>query len=390
MKLHFYCVWPLLILSGWSTPCHNPRDISAPVERYPLKDTVAPKTKDFLLFHLVRYRNTPVDLMPYLHPTKIANEKMLLDQDGFPNSHAIEAFAKTCPPHVPVTLDLESWPYWPDAKLTNTIDNFLMVIGSFKRVNTSSPIGFYGVPPKQIYQWKSIDPADNPKRFATWKKISDSLGRVAQHVDIFLPSFYAYDPDTASWRKMVDMTISAIKRYHQSKPIYAYIWPQYHQGSTPNSLQFIDTAIWRYELEILYNRVDGCIIWTSNKDSNGNIISWDPNMLWWQTTKSFLVNKGLVPPFVLDNFHAINSRNAVKIRWATSTDTTTNYFIVQHGADTVHFQDISGHIESIPTHYTENKYKFTDNDPIGSRTYYRLLIVDKKNNKKYSAIISNP
>lgn len=342
--------------------------------------------KDFKLFHLVRYPNTPKNLMPYLHPTIIANERMLLDQDNLPDTQAIKAFALAYTFDEPLTLDLETWPYYPAPKLTKTINDFLNVITAFKSVNKTSPIGFYGVPPKQAYQWKSIDPVNNPRGYASWKKISDSLGRVAEKLDVFLPSFYMYNSDTVSWRKMVDTTLAAIKRYSKSKQVYAYIWPQYHQGKDSYSLQFIDTAIWRYQLEVLYNRTDGCIIWTSNKDHDGKRISWDPNMSWWQVTKSFLVNKSLVAPFVLDSFKLTKAGKKVNVMWSTSTDTTTNYFVVERSDDGNHFKPVSGPMQSLHSYYTENVYQYEDKHPFKSKTYYRIQIIDKKGKITYSGI----
>lgn len=342
--------------------------------------------KNFKLFHLVRYVNTPQNLMPYLHPTKIANERMLLNQDNLPDTQAIKAFALSCKWDEPVTLDLETWPYYPAPKLTNTINDFLNVIMAFKSVNNTSPIGFYGVPPKQAYQWKSIDPVNNQRGYASWKKISDSLGRVAEKLDIFLPSFYMYNPDTSSWRKMVDTTVAAIKRYHQHKPIYAYIWPQFHDKST-YSLQFIDTAIWKYQLRTLYDRIDGCIIWTSNKDSEGKIIYWDPNMLWWQATKAFMVEKSLVPPFVIDSFSIHRSKNKIKVRWTTSVDTLSASFLVQRSIDGVHFQSTGKAVPSTQSYYTQNNYLFDDKFSSSGKIYYRLEIRTKKGGIQYSPIL---
>lgn len=343
--------------------------------------------KHFALYHLVRYKNTPANLSPYLLPTKIASEHILLSADNTPNVSAIQAFATLCPPGELVTLDLESWPYYPAEKLSKTIDYFLTALKAFKRVNTQSPVSFYGLPPKQAYQWKSIDPENNPKGYNGWKIISEKLTPVAQKVDAFLPSFYMYNPDTASWRKMVDATITAIKEYHQHKPVYAYIWPQFHNKSD-YSLQFIDTAIWKYQLRTLYDRIDGCIIWTSNKDSEGKIISWDPNMLWWQATKAFMVEKSLIPPFVIDSISIHRSKNKIKVRWTTSVDTISSGFRVQRSLDGVHFQSTGKTVSSKQSSYTENNYLFDDKISSSGKVYYRLEISEKKGGMQYSPVVS--
>lgn len=388
MKKNRYGILLLITITGWCIACHKAENAKPPAIEPPVEDTIpAPpinKPREFILYHLVRYNNTPSSLMPYLHPTKIANESMLLNADGSPDISAIQNFARTCKDRIPVTLDLETWPYYPQEELDKTIENFLTVIKAFRHVNTHSPIGFYGVPPKQAYEWKNIDPVNNPSGNRNWLKINDALAPVAGHVELFLPSFYAYDPDTTSWRKMVDATVKAIKKYKPDRPVYAYIWPQYHQGASPHQLQYIDTAIWRYQLEILYDRVDGCIVWTSNKASDGSRISWDPDMPWWQTTKNFLIDKGLVSPFVLDSLYAYQAADSIQVRWATSTDTITDYFVVQRSTDANNFKDISGHILPISTHYTENVYTSTDNNPIDGENYYRLLIVSRQGKEDFS------
>lgn len=136
------------------------------------------------------------------------------------------------------------------------------------------------------------------------------------------------------------------------------------------------------------NGMDGCIIWTSNKDNRGNILSWNPDMPWWQTTKSFLVDKKLAPPFVLDSFKLARSGKEVEIQWSTSVDTTTGYFMVQHSEDSVSFESVSGHILPLHTPYKENNYQYTDKQPLKGKSFYRLQISDKKGNNTYSEIIS--
>jgi hypothetical protein len=113
-------------------------------------------------------------------------------------------------------------------------------------------------------------------------------------------------------------------------------------------------------------------------------------MLWWQTTKAFMVEKKLAPPFVMDNFYLSKTSGKVNLYWSTSADTTTKYFVVQRGTDASQFKDISGQISPLPDHFSENAYHFTDNDPDQHKTFYRLAIIDKSGTKHYSATISTP
>lgn len=397
MKYFFYVLMFLGVGICWGSSCQDKSNVAAPSNHSGTQGTGEvmeslsanlPTSHKFIFFNLVRYKNTPANLMPYLYPIKIANEKMLLNPDGSPNENAIKSFAYTCGGNHPVTLDLETWPYSPGSALTQTIRDFITAVNDFKSVNNTSPVGFYGVPPKQAYQWKNIDPVNNPSGYSTWLNVSNALEPVAEKTDLFQPSFYAYNPDTTAWRKMVDTTLAAIQRYNQNKPIYAYIWPQYHDNSVPYSLQFMDTAIWHFELEVLYDRTNGCIIWTSNKSSDGNIISWDPDMLWWQTTKSFMVEKKIVPPFVMDSFYLSSVGDKLYLHWSTSTDTTSQYFLVEQGKDSTQFEVISQPIKTLPDHFSENLYEFTNDNPSQNKTCYRLQIVNKCGTNSYSDTIS--
>jgi hypothetical protein len=348
--------------------------------------------KSFTLFKQVRYKNTPTSLLPFLQPFALANENNLLQSDKQTiRKSGIDSFANTCIGAAPINMDLETWAYYPTATLNKTIDSFNKVINYFKAVNNHTPIGFYAVPPKQAYQWSSIDPVNNPSGYSGWKGISDNMAPLAANVDLFEPSFYTYDVDTSlGWRKMVDTTVAAIKRYSTTKKIYAFIWPQYRgTGAYPApapQYQFIDTASWRYQLEVLYDRVDGVIIWTSNKAPDGTTISWDVNFPWWQTTKAFMVEKKLSPSFVLDSFKVSPSGNNQNITWSTAVDTTTSSFTVQRSIDGGSYVSISSPIAPASTHYTENNYQYSDNNaPIGS-LQYRLKMDNKDGSITYSTL----
>ena len=343
--------------------------------------------KSFNLYNQVRYNNSPKSLMPLLLPIKIASEKQLLNTDNLPDQAAITSFAGTCPAGELVTLDLETWNYYGSA-LTSTVNNLINSINYFKNANTTSPVSFYAVPPKQAYEWSSIDPVNNPSGYSGWRYINDRLAPVAAKVDNFQPSFYTYDADTTSWRKMVDTTIAAIRRYSTTKPIYAYIWPQYHQGTDPLQLQFIDTAIWKYELRTLYDRANGVIIWTSNKNPDGTFISWDPNMLWWQATKSFMVEKSLTEPFMLDTLTVKRTTGKESLYWSTSIDTTTYKFLVQRSTDDgVSYQIVGDSITPVANPYTQNIYQFDDDNSTKADLYYRLKMVNKDGSVTYSSVV---
>lgn len=257
------------------------------------RSAIARPAKSFILFNGIHYKNTPDLCRQSVHRLNLVYESRIVKQDPdhpgipIPETDSIRSLASkfTSQPGIPVTLDIESWSYSPQ-QLEATISKYLKVISDFKKTNSSSKVGFYGVVPKTVFVWKNIEPTGSPN-YVKWQKLNLSLSPIAEKVDIFFPSFYTFDNDINAWKNMVTATLAEIKKYDRNIPVYAYLWPQYHDG-TPNQFQFIDQAVWKSELEMLYPLTDGIVIWTSNKDADKNIISWDQNMAWWQTTLAFI------------------------------------------------------------------------------------------------------
>jgi hypothetical protein len=249
--------------------------------------------KTFTLYNSIHFTNTPglsnffVHDFELIYSSHLVSANPNLAKDVIPNADSIlaqaEMSAKT--PSMPVSLDIESWSY-SSGHLDSTIGRFLEVIRLFKQANAASKVGFYGVVPHDAYSWPNIEPLGG-SNYMKWEQLNDSLAPIANAVDIFFPSFYTFDNDTLSWKNFVTATLSEVQKYGRNIPVLAYLWPQYHDG-TANQFEFVDTAVWRYELETLYALTDGIVIWTGSKGPNGTTVSWDPNMAWWQTTQAFI------------------------------------------------------------------------------------------------------
>lgn len=340
----------------------------------------------FKLYNWVRYNNTP-SLTPYLQPQFLSMQG-LTNSDNSPNFAAVKTFASSTLANTayPVTLDIETWAYGKDS-LTNTINRYNAVMDTFRSVNTTSKIGFYGVPPEQRYSWGNLNTA---YRYNAWMVINDSLERMASNVDIFFPSAYSRDSSTSNWQNYIDSNVSVIRNlYDATKPIYFYISPQYIGTSAgAANAQFIDAVRWKFLLNLIYNsQANGAVIWTSNKDSLGNYISFNSNMPWWTVTKEFMVQKGLAPTFVMDSLNATYSSAGQLIHWTTSTDTTTAYFVVQRSTDSFSFNPVSGNISSLNSFYTENRYNYTDSTSALGTTYYRIQMVANDGSISYSNVL---
>lgn len=249
--------------------------------------------KDFIIYNAIHYKGTPDLSSQGLHKLNLVYEAHLLNSDKSPSTDSIRQVATKFKnePNVPVTLDIEAWKFSPD-ELQTTTDRYMQVLDEFKKTNSATPVGFYSVVPQSvIHKWRKMRTTENYD-YSNWLNLNNRLKPIADKVDVFFPACYTYTDDTLAWKESVIATISEIKKYNKTKPVYAYVWPQYH-GGFPKAIQFVDPAVWRFELETLYPLVDGIVIWTSNRDVDKNIITWDENMPWWRVTKDFIAKHGI-------------------------------------------------------------------------------------------------
>ncbi len=341
---------------------------------------VCPAAAQFKVFQYIAQPGTPANLAPYAVRYILDYGPALYGNNTCtPNQGNIQQYANKglSSPGVPVSLDMElnqGWPAYTSQAFTDSLNNYIQAIQIFKAVNTTSPVGFYSVPPKQVYNnFSSVD--------ASFAPFSQAMTPLANAVDYYSPDFYNYGSnDTVKWRKAVDTTLAVIRQYYNtSKPIYPYISPN------PSAAGLIDSAVWLYDLNYLYTRTQGILLW-----SNGGGPAWDNNAPWWRCTKKFLVEKGLVPPLVFDNFGVTTvGSNQLTLQWTTSADTVSQYFILQRSTDSINFTNISGQIYRTAYAYNLNQYQFTDSTVtlVNNHTiYYRLAITDAGAHTSYSAI----
>lgn len=247
--------------------------------------------KKFIIYNAIHYRNTPDLTNQSLHKLNLIYEAHLLDGNKQPHDDSIRKAALKANNGAPVTLDIEAWSF-ESGDIDETIKKYEQTIRTFKQANPNAPLGFYSVVPQSvIHKWQKMRYTENSD-YSKWLHTDLKLKPIADKVDIFFPACYTYTDDTVSWKESVIATINEIKKYSADKPIYAYIWPQYHNGFA-KGFQFVDPKVWRFELETLYKLTDGIVIWTSDKDVNKNTIYWDESMPWWTVTKDFIKEHGI-------------------------------------------------------------------------------------------------
>jgi hypothetical protein len=103
---------------------------------------------------------------------------------------------------------------------------------------------------------------------------------LARHVDAFFPPLYTFDDDRSRWEKRAKTSLGQCRDLDPKKPVYFYLWPQYHQG-TPKALQYVDAAYWKFQLETARKYGDGVVFWSRSRDD------WDTRSGWWDVTQQF-------------------------------------------------------------------------------------------------------
>jgi hypothetical protein len=184
----------------------------------------------------------------------------------------------------PVQLDIEHW-YW-DIRYssTATVDVSLaklrQVLAWFKdEAPGLDLVGYYALVPIRDY-WT---PVQFPQDLPAWHAANDYLRPLSRDVDAFYPSLYTFYNDPAGWVVYAQANIAEAQRISGGKPVYPFIWPQYHSSAGPLAYTYIDYAYWKQQLSTIRNAgANGIILW------GGYQTPWDATQGWWQATKEFM------------------------------------------------------------------------------------------------------
>src|SRR5262249_8737567 len=71
---------------------------------------------------------------------------------------------------------------------------------------------------------------------------------LAKHVDAFFTAVYTFDDDRPRWEKRALSAHDEARALDAKKPLYFYLWPQYHVGSA-RAMRYVDGDFWKFQLE---------------------------------------------------------------------------------------------------------------------------------------------
>lgn len=208
-------------------------------------------------------------------------------------------------------IDIETPEFPFDIRVASRekVDNTIAYVGHLMdvvhSVNPYAKVGVYAVPLCEywipnLYEaalhhldvdyWRS-----NLDKFSinyqNWLAANAYLAPLAQKADYVFPSLYTfydyYDGDASpsldNWQMYANLNIAEARRY--GKPVYPFVWPQFHPGGPHKDYSYIPTDYWAREISYVRYYADGMVLWGWGGFLNE---SWNENFPWWQATLQFL------------------------------------------------------------------------------------------------------
>jgi hypothetical protein len=247
--------------------------------------SVAPQPA-FTVFDATLYKQKPALARYGMKPVAMVFWGMIWPKGGditaLPDRELVRKVALQTSHAAEITvLDLEQWPQTgtPSA-VAESVRKYQTVLEWFQEAAPSAKFGYYGVAPMRDY-WASLQPVDSP-RYLAWQKLNDGMASIARSANILCPSVYTFEGDPEAWSQYAIAQIREARRYGGGKPVYIFLWPQYHPADKSLSGTYLSGEYWRRELEIGRRYADGIVIW------GGYQMTWDEEAPWWLETKKFL------------------------------------------------------------------------------------------------------
>lgn len=256
------------------------------------------QSKKFEVFNALLYRNTPnLESYGYKKINLFYEEDLMNLDKGQKGGNSINyskikkaALKSIKNPDIPVCLDVESWQL-DDSNRFASKKMYLEILRYFKKVNKYSKVGFYGVfpmdSPHADYSFNS--PIREDVIMPKWHESNNYVKDIGKKMDIYFPVFYTRMKDENTWEKIVIEKVNKIKEVNKNAKIYGFVWPQYY--SDDGYYKFIESNVWKRQLEVVYKYCDGVVIWSHYLGENKKTIDFSYEMDWFKETNKFIKEK---------------------------------------------------------------------------------------------------
>ena len=246
----------------------------------------------FKVFDGTLYSNKP-DLSSFgIHQIKIIYHKDLWregqDDSNVPDPIRLKYAAKPFSANgSPVAvIDIEHW-LVTQANGQFSKENFekhLKVINTLHRLSPNMQFGYFGIPIQDY--WRAIN-GQGKIEAPLWQAENDRMMPIVDAQDVVFPVLYTFYADREAWVKFAMAQLIEARRLAKGKPVYAFLWPQYHGSNHILGYDYLHPDYWKMELDTVKKYADGIVIWGGYKEE------WNDNAPWWQATKEFMksINK---------------------------------------------------------------------------------------------------
>jgi hypothetical protein len=172
-------------------------------------------------------------------------------------------------------IDIEYWPLLqvPEAVLASSAANYKQVVTIVRAMKPGVRFGFYNVIPVGVY-WAIL--MKKSPEYADWQRVNRALDPLGASVDVLFPSLYTFYNDQDGWMAAAEGLLSEARRH--GKPVYPFLWPQYHDSNAQLAGEYIPTDFWRAQLRFCRDHADGIVLW------GGYQQPWDDDASWWRAT----------------------------------------------------------------------------------------------------------
>jgi hypothetical protein len=249
----------LLLLSAFSLAAAIPNESG-----------VAGDQRSFPIYDNLFYRGKPDTSREGLIAANILYENKIWPPGeafgALPSRNAFQAIVRS---HIansgPLVIDIEKLPLKgsPEAARHNA-ETLAKLADWAHEAAPGKVIGFYGT-----NTLSRVSPSNLP-----------DARQLARHVDAFFPSMYTFDDDRAAWEKRAQEAVAEAHELGPGKPVYFYLWPQYHDGA-PKAFKYVDADYWKFQLETARRHSDGIVLWSPSR------YDWNDATGWWSATQQF-------------------------------------------------------------------------------------------------------
>lgn len=249
-----------------------------------------PANRPFRIFDATAYVGRPDWRRLGIEPIHVIDRGVWPDgagRFGPPDPARVQRYVDSLPrDNAPIVMDFEQYDLTgTDAAARTALVELRALALAFRAAAGSRQIGFYGnIPISSFAPGAASGRGTAP--YIAWQRQNDRLRSLQDPVHMLFPSAYTNNPSHEAWVAYATSQICEARRLSR-KPVYLFIWPEYHDGS-PLSGQYLSADFWRLQLETAYRLADGVVIWGGYNLAADHPRPWNPQATWYAPTLAFI------------------------------------------------------------------------------------------------------